>query len=256
MRIARLLLLGVACFLITLVVMFPAAPLVDRVRDRLGPVALDGVSGPLWRGRVERVRSTDELLPLEFSDVTWRLAPGSLPGGGGAKVGFAGYGGTGAGLVERTWRNDLHVSDFTMTAQAGELEPLLPAPIAEFDGTLSVDIERLSIEDELLQSFLGSIRWSEAVLVRPFAARFGTVDITLAPEGEALHAGTLAIGGGDVDGSGTFTIAPNGDYSVDVALTPSASAPGAIVDGLGRMARPDAAGAYRLQQSGNVNRLM
>jgi len=256
MRIVRLVLLGIACYLVTLVVLFPAAPVVDRVRDQLGPVALEGVSGPLWRGHVERVRSTDDLLPLAFSDVTWRLAPGSLLGGGGARVGFQGYGGQGGGLVERSWENDLVVSDFTMNAQADALEPLLPAPIAEFDGTLDVDIERLEIRDELLQSFRGRISWRDAVLIRPFAGRFGTIDITIAPEGESLHAGTLSIGGADVDGGGSFTLAPNGDYTVDVALTPSASAPPTIVDGLRRVARPDAAGAYRLQQSGNVNRLM
>jgi len=256
MRVARLVLLGIACYLVTMVVMFPAAPVIDRLRDQIGPVALEGVSGPLWRGRIARARSTDDLLPLEFSDVTWQLAPGSLPGGGGAHVSFTGYGGQGGGLVERSWQNDLSVSDFAMSAQASALEPLLPAPIAEFDGALSVDIERLEIREQLLQSFLGSISWRDAVLIRPFAARFGTIDITLEPEGEDLHTGTLAIGGADVDGGGTFTIAPNGDYTVDVALTPSASAPAAIVDGLRRVARPDAAGAYRLQQSGNVNRLM
>ncbi len=255
MRVFRLVLLGVACFLVALLVSFPAAPVIDRIRPQLGPVALDGVSGPLWSGRVASARSTDDLLPLEFSNVTWRLAPAALPGGGGARVGFEGYGGEGAGLVRRTWGNDLVVEDFRMTARAKALEPLLPAPIAAFDGALEIDIARLEIVDELLRTFVGSIVWDDAVLERPIPARFGRIEVSVAPDGAERHAGTLEAAGGDVRASGTFTIAPNGDYTIDLLATPEASAPREIVDVLRRGGRPEGAG-YRLRQSGNVNRLM
>lgn len=255
MRVARLVLLGLAAFLIALVALFPAAPVIDRVRSSLGPVALEGVSGRLFAGSVARARSTDDLLPLEFSNVTWRLAPGALPGGGGARVGFEGYGGRGEGLVKRTWGNDVAVEDFRMTARAKALEPLLPAPIAAFDGAIDVDIARLVLEDRLLKTVDGRIEWRDAVLERPIAARFGDIVIGVAPDGDARHAGTIEATGGDVAARGTFTIAPNGDYTLDLVATPEASAPAGIVDALRRIGRPAGRG-YRIAQSGNVNRLM
>ena len=168
-------LLGLAAFLVALVALFPAAPIVDRIRPQLGPVALEGVSGRAFAGRVARARSTDDLLPLEFSDVTWRLAPTALPGGGGARVGFTGYGGEGEGLVRRRWGGDLVVEDFRMSARAKALEPLLPAPIAEFDGAIDVEIDELAIVDGLLDALRRPLRWSDAVLERPAAVRFGDV---------------------------------------------------------------------------------
>lgn len=256
MRVARLVALAVVCYLIALVVLFPAKPVIDRLRPQLGPVALDGVSGPLWKGTVASVRSTDDLLPLEFENVGWRLSPTALVQGGGARITFDGYGGGGEGLVTRHWNQDIEVSDLEVEVRAKALEPLLPVPLAEFDGALTADIDSLLLRNELLERLTGTLRWSEATLQRPFEARFGTVELTVAPDGGERHAGTVSIDGGDVSGGGEFTIAPNGDFTVDVSLTPSASAPPAIVDGLRRVARPDADGRYRLQQSGNVNRLM
>ena len=255
MRALRLVLLGLAAFLVGLVALFPAAPVVDRLRPELGPVALEGVSGRAFSGAVARARSTDDLLPLEFSNVTWRLAPTALPGGGGARVGFEGYGGRGDGLVRRTWGGDVLVEDFRMDARAEALEPLLPAPIAEFDGRLDVELDELALVDGLLARVDGTFRWTDAVLERPAGVRFGDVAVTVAPAGD-VHEGSIAASGGDVDASGTFTLAPNGDYTLDVLATPTASAPPAVLDALGRAARPDAQGRYPIRQSGNVNRLM
>ena len=257
MRVLKLSLLGLAAFLVALVALFPAAPIVDRLRPSLGPVALEGVSGRAFSGRVARARSTDDLLPLELSDVTWRLAPGALPGGGGAHVGFAGYGGTGEGLVRRTWGGDLLVENFRLTGvSAKALEPLLPAPIAAFDGRIEAEIPELAIVDGLLARLAGRFVWIGAVLERPVGVRFGDVEITVAPESAELHAGTIEAGGGDVAASGSFTLAPNGDYTLDLVATPSGEAPAAVRETLGRVARPDSQGRYRIRQSGNVNRLM
>ena len=256
MRILRLALLGLGAFLVALVALFPAAPIVDRIRPELGPVALEGVSGSALSGRVARARSTDDLLPLEFTDVTWRIAPGAIPGGGGARIGFEGYGGTGEGLVRRTWGGDLLVEDFRMDARAKALEPLLPVPIAAFDGRIEAEIPELAIVDGLLARLAGRFVWTDALLERPARVRFGDVEITVAPESEELHTGTIEAGGGDVAASGSFTLAPNGDYTLDVLATPADSAPAAVLDTLRRVARADDRGRYRIQQSGNVNRLM
>ena len=255
MRVVRLALLALLAFLVTLIVRFPAAPVVERFRPELGPVALEGVEGALVDGRVARVRSTDDLLPLELTDVTWSLAPLSLPKGAAADVTFEGYGGGGAGRVLRAWNGDLRVESLEFTADAKALEPLLPVPLAAFSGALAGDIARVVLEEQLLTAFEGTLSWSDAVLERPVRAALGTLDVDVAKSGEDTHLVTLAAAGGDVAVEGTVSLTLGGDFVADVLLTPAPTASPELIGALGRMARPESGGRFRLQQSGNVNRL-
>lgn len=256
MRVVRLCLLALAAWLVTVVVRFPAAPVVDRLRPGLGPVALEGVDGALIDGRVARVRSTDDLLPLEFRDVRWTLAPGALLGGAGADVAFTGYGGGGEGRVLRAWNGDVVVEGLTFTAEAKALEPLLPVPIAAFSGELAGELERVVLEGELLTTLEGTLAWRDALLESPVRTALGSVDVVVAKEGPETHVATLEARGGDVAAEGSVSVTRAGDFAADVLLTPSATAPAELLDALGRLARPDSGGRFRLQRSGNVNRLM
>jgi len=255
MRVAKLVLFGLIAFLITVLVRFPAAPVIDRLRPQLGPVALEGVDGALVDGRIARARSTDDLLPLEFSDVTWTLAPLALLSGAAADITFRGYGGDGGGRVLRAWNGDLRVDDLDFTADAKALEPLLPVPIAAFSGALAGDIARVVLEEQLLSTLEGSLVWSEAVLERPVGAVLGTVDIEVEKTGEKRHVITLAAAGGDVAVEGTVSLELDGEFVADVLLTPAASASPELLAAIGRMARPESGGRFRLRQEGNVNRL-
>ncbi|MEE9322245.1 MAG: type II secretion system protein N [Granulosicoccus sp.] len=262
MRILRLILLGVLAYVVAMVAFFPAAPVVDRIRPQLGAVALEGVSGKLYSGKVNTVRSTDDLLPLEFSNVAWRLSPSSLlKGGAGAVISFDGYGGGGEGNVTRRWNGDIAVSDFKFNASAKELEPLLPVPVASFSGRLNGEFARITLQNNLLTALEGSLSWSDAVLATAafgpqLSASLGKIDINVAPEGDESHVALVAAAGGDVAIDGKVSFARNGDYSTDLVLTPASSAPPQLLNVLKRIGRPDAQGQYRIKQSGNVNRMM
>ena len=256
MRVLRLVLLGLLAFAVTVVALFPASVVVDRVRPRLGPIALEGVDGPLVAGRVARLRSTDDLLPLEFTDVAWRLAPLAIAEGAAADVTFEGYGGGGGGRVLRAWNGDVRVEDLTFTAEARALEPLLPVPVAAFSGALAGDVARVVLVDELLTTFEGTLSWSGALLERPVRAALGDVDIDVTKSGADTHVATLSASGGDLAVEGTVSLALDGDFDADVLVTPGASASPELVGALGRVARPEPGGRFRLRRNGNVNRLM
>lgn len=257
MRILWLGLLLVLSYLIAMVALFPAAPVVDRIRPQLGAVSLEGVDGKLYKGVVDRVRSTDDLLPLELRNVGWVLAPETLlKGGAGVSVSFDGYGGGGSGLVSRAWNGDITIDDFEFTLQANELEPLLPVPIASFTGELSGDFNQVRLVNNLLKSVEGKLTWSNASLVRPVPTALGNVDVVVRPDGEQSHLVTLKAAGGDLAMDGSVSVTFNGDFAADVLFIPSPSAPAAVLDGLRQMGRPDAQGRVRFQRQGNVNRLM
>ena len=257
MRIFRLCLLGLFVYVIAMLVLFPAAPVVDRIRPQLGPVALDGVSGKLYKGEIDRIRSTDDLLPLEFRNVGWTLAPQTLlRGAAGASLRFDGYGGSGSAEVARSWNGNLTISDFDYTAQAKELEPLLPVPIASFAGELITRFDQIVIADNLFKSADGRLTWNDAVLESPVPTSLGTVNVIIKPKDEQSHVISLSAVGGDVTMDGSVTISLNGDFAANILFTTSSSASPAVINGLRQMGRADAQGRVRLQRQGNVNRLM
>lgn len=257
MRIIWLCLVALLSWLVATVVLFPAAPVVDRVRSQLGPVALEGVSGKLYSGVIDRVHSTDDLLPLEFQNVGWTVAPQTLlNGGAGANIRFDGYGGGGTGQVLRRWNGDIVVDDFDIRVQAKALEPLLPVPIASFAGELQGRFEQIVLANNVLKSIQGDLTWNNAALETPVPTALGTVNVVINPEGEQSHVVKLSAVGGDVTLDGAVTVTLSGDFSADVLFTPSASASQAVINGLRQMGRADNQGRVRFQRQGNVNRLM
>lgn len=259
MRVVRLVLLGMLAYIVSVVFLFPAAPLIERIKPQIQPVQLAGVTGKLFNGEVASVIYADDLLPLEFKNVGWKLAPGALlKGGAGANIRFQGYGGDGAGQVRKQLNGDIHVSDVTFNASAKELEVLLPGPVAEFSGKIDGQIASVQLVNQLLQTFDGDITWNNAEIVTRLygpevSANLGKLDIVINPEANSAHMVTLKSAGGNLSIDGTVALAANGDYQTNIVLTPSANAPQPLVRVLQQRTRPDSGGRYRIQHNGNIN---
>jgi len=261
MRVVRLVLLGLFVYLIAMVVFFPAAPVVEYIKPQLKPLALSGVSGKLYKGEVASVVSEDDLLPLSLTDVRWSLAPAKLLTGTGANISFNTLGGSGKGQVLRTWGGDLAVENFTIDAEAKELEAFLPVPIASFKGRINADFDELKLVNQQLSRALGSLRWTNAdintVALGPeLDINLGTLVIDVTPEDQGAHKATINATGGNITADGVVTIAANGDFNLNVLLTPSAETPRALINHLQRTTRPESGGRFRWTESGNLNRLM
>ena len=192
-----------------------------------------------------------------FENVGWVVAPKTLlKGGAGVSINFDGYGGQGGGLITRAWDGSISVTDFDFNVLAKELEPLLPVPIASFTGELLADIDKITLVDELLAGFDGTLTWQNAALESPVPTLLGTVNVVIKPDGEQSHTVTLKAAGGDIAMDGQVSVTLNGDFAADVLFTPAQNAPAAVLNGLRQMGRPDAQGRVRFQRQGNLNRLM
>jgi len=259
MRVVRLLLLGMLAYIVTMVFLFPAAPLVERIKPNIQPVQLAGVTGKLFSGKVASVNYADDLLPLQFSNVAWKLAPSTLlKGGTGADVSFEGYGGGGDGQVARQFNGDLLVSNFVFNAKAKELEVLLPGPVAEFSGVLNGKMDTVELANNLLRKIEGNLTWNSANIVTrlygpEIVANLGKFNIVIKPQNEQEHEITLKSDGGDLSLDGNVVMSLNGDYRTNLLLTPSANAPAELVQVLQQRTRADGGGRYRIQHSGNIN---
>jgi hypothetical protein len=262
MRVLWLCLLGLLAYAVSVIFLFPAAPVVDYFKPRLNQIELNGVDGKLYSGSVASVKYTDDLLPLEFSNVAWKLAPRTLlKGGTGMTISYDGYGGGGSGEVLREWDGDIAVTDFEFTADAKALETLLPVPIAQFEGKLNGTLNTVVLKNQQLATLDGVITWADALLEAPVGSTrvrtaLGVIDITVQPEGSGAHIVTIKAQGGDVNIDGKVSLAANGDFSADVLLVPAATASPGVINGLRQIARPEPGGKFRLKQSGNINKLM
>ena len=259
MRAIQLVLLGLVAYVVSMVFLFPAAPIVERIKPNIQPVQLNGVSGKLFSGQVANVVYADDLLPVELNNVAWKLAPGALlKGGAGVDISYEGYGGRGDGQVRRQWNGNINVSDFIFSATAKEFEPLLPAPVASFSGRINGKLASIIVENNLLSTIEGSLTWNDAVIETslygpPLNANLGKLDVGITPDGDAAHVIALNSSGGELSLEGTINLTLAGDYESNLLFTPSSNAPAELTSVLQRFARPDAGGRYRVKQAGNIN---
>lgn len=259
MRVVRLILLGLLAFFVTIIFLFPAAPLVEKIKPNIKPVELAGVSGTLFSGQVSSVNYADDLLPLEFQDVTWKFAAGALlKAAAGANVTFRGYGGGGDGQVSRKINGDIQVNDMTFNAESKELEVLLPGPVAEFSGEITGHFDKVHLANQILQSITGQISWTDAIIVTrlygpEITANFGELDIDIVPGDSATHTVTVTSNGGDLSVDGKVVVAANGDYRTNMLFTPSANAPQQLVQVLQQLTQPAGGGLFKIEHEGNMN---
>jgi len=261
MRVVRLVLLGLLVYVIAMVVLFPAAPVIEKIKPQIKPFVLSGVSGKLFKGQVDSVVSQDDLLPLELSNVKWAFAPMKLIKGTGAAIEFDGLGGGGTADVLRTWGGDLAVENVEVDIEAPELEVFLPIPIASFKGKIRGDFDELRLVNQQLSKVLGKLTWNGAeidtVALGPqLQVALGTLVIDVEPQDEGAHQAKINASGGDLGADGVVTVGANGDFNLNVVLTPTSDTPQPLLNHLKRTTRPESGGRFRWQESGNVNRLM
>jgi len=257
MRIAKLVLLGVVAYIVSMFFLFPAAPVIKRVEPNIQPISLSGVSGKLFRGRVDRVNYDDDVFPVELTDANWRVLPSKLLSAAlGVKFDFKAYGGLGDGDFEQRMGGKILLSEVNFTGPAKGLEALLPLPIATFAGQLAVQIEVAELENQLLTKLIAEINWSNAVLQTPFAVNAGNISIDVEPVDAQTHRAQILVAGGELDVKGAIDVKQNGDFVTDVTVQPIANASPDLVNALRGLGQPDNKGRYRIQRNGNVNRLM
>ncbi len=257
MRVFRLILLCLLAYAGTMLVLFPASPIIKRVEPLIKPVELSGVSGKLYAGKIARVLYNDDVFPVTVTDASSRLLPRKLlQAAAGVRFDFKAYGGIGDGDFEYRYNGDITLRDVHFTGPAKNLEELLPLPIATFGGQLAVQAEIAEVKQQLLRSLRATIDWNNAILETPVRASLGNISIDVKPIDDQTHRAFVNASGGEVEIDGTADLKLNGDFSTDINVIHSSSATPELVSALRGLGRADRDGRYRVRQTGNVNRLM
>ncbi len=257
MRIIGYILLGLVSYLVFMVLLFPASPVIKRLQT--APLVLNGVSGPLWNGEVAQVVTPNTLMPTGPDDfllenISWRLAPQKLlSGAGAANIAFSAYGGSGKGLVSRQLDGDTTISGLYYSSNGESLNVLFD-PLLKIAGELKLNVAEAVVKNQLLESLDGDLEWNNAVLDVPVVAKLGNLKLTVKPRDED-HIAEITSTGGDLELSGSVDLKKDGNFKTDITIVPRPSASVVLTDMLRGLARPNSDGSFRLRRNGNINRL-
>ena len=212
----RLAIAGLASLVICLLVLLPAQ-LAGQLAEALAGVRAGNWSGTLWRGEVLALQAGQ----LRVNRASWTLSPlrlltGRLSATLDAELagGFA-RGQLGIGLGKL-----LEIEDFQAVLPLSALP--LPRGLAPAGGQLSVDVERLLIEDGWPESAVLSVQLADLPLTIPGVGRaeapLGRFEATIAqpeiaPEEPVIA--TVRDRGGALELAGTLTLKAPSSYELN-----------------------------------------
>jgi general secretion pathway protein N len=242
----------VSAYLLFLLATIPAQFITDNI-SKNAPVTIQGVSGSLWNGRAYLI-TVDNSVTLnntKWSFSAWKLLIGQL-----AVDMTTHYAGNdietelGTSFLGRYFVNDLSAA-----LTANDLAQLANIPLAQLSGRITLNIEQAQWQPGELPLATGEIKWQDATVTVVDTASLGNVTIVLGESEQQQLIAAISNQGGDLAVEGTVELIPEADYSLDITLTPTASANNNIKQSLGMFAKRLANGEYQLKKSGSLNQL-
>lgn len=239
----RLLIVGVAAFLVGLVVNTPAVWLAQGVQARLPVLEFAGVDGSAFAGRAQYLVADGVVL----QGVEWRLRPATLA----ADLTVA----TDNGRIRATARPDfgggMKIADAEADASLAWFGRLAGYPQLPVSGDVHATLAEASIAGDLGVSHIdGRVRLANArwQLAKPPVALGGfTGTLTTKDDVPTLQ---VAESEGPLAVDGTVRLVGGDRYELDLRLRPRAGADERLKSTLGLLGRPDAEGAYRIRKRG------
>ena len=251
--------LGLAAYLLMLLIQLPAAQAWQLAKPYLGdaPVELHGLQGSVWRGSARYVVVQGHGL----MQADWRLSPMALLRG---RVSADLELRPPEGYLQGTLHLPLSAQGQSLKLQqwGGQIAmpwlashiPNLPVPVpVPLTGTLGVRIDQLQLNltqgwPETLEA---QLHWYQAGIVMGETLALGDLSARLALEGESLVA-TLSDHGGPLRADIRASLAPNGQYLIDGHLAATGQAAPALGGWLSLLGQADAQGRHRLQWQGRL----
>lgn len=246
-RVAGLLALALAVYLLTLLLALPVVRVIEWVDP--GGVSIHGADGRVWAGHARRVEL--DAAPVPLTDVSWdlsawRLLTGEL--GSEIEAGVAGL--DVRGYVAVSGGRTIRVADLTLRGPVSGLLERLPYPVAAA-GSVLARIEDGELVAGVPRGFRGRAVWSDARVQAPLAVGLGEVVAEFAPDADAQDIDIRAEGG-EVEVEGDIRLQADGGYDIEMALTPTDRAGSRVRDTLTLLGQPDDQGRYVIRQSGRL----
>lgn len=239
-------------YLVLLIATIPAKPVVDLI-NKNAAVSIQGVSGTLWSGKALLINASDiKINKAEWSFKPWKLFLGDVAAEVNAEFLDSDISAElGTTFLGRFFINDLYAK--VSAQQAAELARL---PLVQLSGIISLAIESAQWKQGELPLASGEIRWTDAAVTIAETASLGNVTIMLSESGQQQLYADIQNQGGDIKINGNAELIPAKQYTLDLKLTPTASASNNIKQSLGMFAQRQNNGEYALKKSGSLDQIM
>lgn len=242
----RVLLLGLAAFLLALVVVLPA-----RWIGGLLPAMIQCADwgGTIWRGRCSQlVVATPGVQPITLETTTWNLRPlPLLRARVAADVVLTDARGDAAGHVEFSLGGRLVLRDVSARAR---FDSSLPSAMPlGWSGRVEVAGLQVDWQDNELRDLQGDLQFFDLRDERGRA--MGNYHVSFPPSSAPPYTGRLADLGGPLEIAGTLVLSVDRRWSLEGTVRPRPEADAAIARYLEFLGAADAAGRYPLSLSGS-----
>lgn len=213
----------------------------------LGQVAMQGVEGTVWAGRIARLGVGRTVV----GPLAWRLRPTALLAGRLEYQVFVQSGSGGGELrAGRGLFGGPYLADAQLSLPAAYVVRQLPLSMVQTGGDFLLDITRASFRGGWPQELDGQLTWQDAKVLQPTALELGTLTLQLGLRDGQLVGALGDAAGGPLELGGEFRLGADRRYVLDALAKPRAAASSELRQNLGLLGQPDSQGRYRLQLSG------
>ncbi|WP_303902863.1 type II secretion system protein N [Thiohalomonas denitrificans] len=251
-RTAGYLALGLVAYLLFAVVMLPAQKALGfalpQLKSQGVSVAVSGVAGSIWSGRMESLRIDG----IGLQQIHWDLNPFALLTGrigGDWNMTWQGARLQGYGSAAPDGRALL--KNVEAHSPANEFAGFLPIPLS-LGGDITLALQELKLEEGRPVSAEGSVIWSDAAFISPLDASLGDLRVVLKPrEGGGIDA-EIRDDGGPLRLEGELKLEPNGTYRLNANLGTRPGASPALEENLAMLGRRNPEGLYNVVHEGRI----
>ena len=246
-QVGRYLAVGVAVYLLILIVNFPAGYVRDTLQERLPGLLLADVSGSVFSGRAGQASYAG----LDLGEIEWRMRPLSLlllrleylfslshPDNSGRftlgiRPGSEAYG-----------------RDLDMQLAPDRLLNRFSPVTLQTRGKLAVLLEQFELGETGIRGLAGSATWLDAAVESPLALPLGEIGLELGSREDDLVA--TVVEGGALGVSGEIRLQAGNRYSVDLRLEPDNSVSEETRRLLEVGMKPHPSGGFMLKTGGSL----
>jgi len=246
--VKKIVLLGIAVFLLALFLKTPASLIVSQIESQSN-VSLSGVSGTLWKGRAQQLNvAGNPLGELSWTVKLWSLLTGSLAG----KLDIQGDELTVDGNYAISFARTLTLDDTHIEISAGlinSLQSYVRLSGGHLRGTIDHLEVPLSLQTPPLMAAI--INLEQGGLSSPFSVAEGNYQLKIEPKAEGILLGTLNSSDAPVDLKGTVSLNKDWRYQTDLKIKTTPQ--GRNLQGtLSMIGRPQADGYIHIKESAQL----
>ncbi len=224
----------------------PAAVVWRHIAPNVPDLALESLSGTVWRGEAGNAR----VRGFALGKLRWQLAPLSLLSAPTVRLALDGKD-LDLETTVRSSGTDTEFTSLTATTDAAWLSPALAIPELKPEGELDIAIERLLIGQNGIPSVIaGSARWRKAAVTGRVRADLGDIELSARTINKKIELTARDDGRGALIVNGNFEI-EGSTYRGRVALTPRNADP-ALIEALQWIGAPQPDGSRLLIVDGTI----